>query len=211
MIVACEALPDHTDLVGHKSDSRITYYISGYVARKMLKKTKCSECSRLLLHSKDSNLLPAESCLTRYIYRGGLLYPSESLRDLVKAMEDAFTYCFSFNKLKTDSITDLISCLSVKRLNMVGCEQHKMEVTNQIIRFFTLTRMHFLVAGENAPNQKKKKERKDEVPEVETYDLTVITLTQRTRFYFMLLYITHTVLSLVTFSIILFTFSQRSH
>ncbi|KAH9361785.1 hypothetical protein HPB48_005062 [Haemaphysalis longicornis] len=37
-------------------------------------------------------------------------------------MEEAFTYCFSFNKLKTDSITDLISCLSVKRLNMeVDC------------------------------------------------------------------------------------------
>ncbi|KAH7953952.1 hypothetical protein HPB49_014539 [Dermacentor silvarum] len=156
MMVACEVLPDPAEIVRHKSDSRITYYVSGYVARKMLKKTKCNECSRLLLHTQDSSLLPAESCLTRYTDRGGLLYPSESLTDLVKAMEDAFTYCFSFNKLKTGHMMDLISCLSVKRLNTVGCEQHKVEVTNQIIRFFTLTRMHFLVAGEKASNQKKK-------------------------------------------------------
>lgn len=33
---------------------------------------------------------------------------------------------------------------------MVGCKQYDVEMTNQIIRFFTLTRMHFLVAGENA-------------------------------------------------------------
>lgn len=32
MIVACEALPDHAEIVGHKSNSRITYYVSGYVA-----------------------------------------------------------------------------------------------------------------------------------------------------------------------------------
>lgn len=110
----------------------------------MLKKTKCNECCRLLLRADNSSLFPAELCLTHYINRGGLLYPSEPLTDLVKAMEEAFTYCFSFNKLKTDSIVDLISCLSVKRLNMVGCEQHKVEVTNRIIRFFTLTRCIFL-------------------------------------------------------------------
>ncbi|KAG0415266.1 hypothetical protein HPB47_007542 [Ixodes persulcatus] len=54
MIKACSAFPEHGDMVASKSDSRITYYLSGYVARKMLKKTKCEECSRLLLQPKDS-------------------------------------------------------------------------------------------------------------------------------------------------------------
>lgn len=59
MITACEALPHHAEIVRHRSDSRITYHISGHVARKMLKKTKCDECRRLLLEADDSSLLPA--------------------------------------------------------------------------------------------------------------------------------------------------------
>lgn len=69
--------------------------------------------------------------------RGGLLYPSQALKDLVAAMEDAFTHCFSFNKLKADSIMGLISCLSINKLDMVGCAQHSVEITNQVIRFLS--------------------------------------------------------------------------
>ncbi|KAM7281201.1 hypothetical protein ISCGN_005854, partial [Ixodes scapularis] len=103
MIKACSALPEHGDTVALKSDSRITYYVSGYAARKMLKKTKCEECSRLLLQPKDSPSLPGESCLTKYMDRGGLLYPSQALKDLVEIMEDGITYCFTFNKLRANS------------------------------------------------------------------------------------------------------------
>ncbi|KAH7975036.1 hypothetical protein HPB49_022915 [Dermacentor silvarum] len=38
LVKACDALPDHKDMAQCKSDSRITYYVCGYVARKMLKK-----------------------------------------------------------------------------------------------------------------------------------------------------------------------------
>lgn len=37
LVKACDALPDHKDMVQCKSDSRISY-VCGYVARKMLKK-----------------------------------------------------------------------------------------------------------------------------------------------------------------------------
>lgn len=92
--------------------------------------------------------------------RGGLLYPSQALKDLVAAMEDAFTHCFSFNKLKADSIMGLISCLSINKLDMVGCAQHSVEITNQVIRFFVITRLHVLVAGENASKQGKREKMK---------------------------------------------------
>lgn len=61
MVKACDAFPDHREMVEASSDSRIMYYVSGYVARKMLKKTKCSGCSRLLLQARDSDL-PEEAC-----------------------------------------------------------------------------------------------------------------------------------------------------
>ncbi|KAH9372200.1 hypothetical protein HPB48_019219 [Haemaphysalis longicornis] len=38
VLLSCDALPDHDATVSMKSDSRVTYYVSGYVARKMLKK-----------------------------------------------------------------------------------------------------------------------------------------------------------------------------
>lgn len=114
MIKACSALPEHGDMVASKSDSRITYYVSGYAARKMLKKTKCEECSRLLLQPKDSPSLPGESCLTKYMDRGGLLYPSQALKDLVEIMEDGITYCFTFNKLRANSVRYLPSPASPK-------------------------------------------------------------------------------------------------
>ncbi|KAG0434342.1 hypothetical protein HPB47_019172 [Ixodes persulcatus] len=101
---------------------------------------------------KNSPSLPEESCLQRE----GLLYPSQALKDLFETMEDGFTYCFGFKKFRANSIRDIISCLSENRLNLVGCAEHTVEVTNQVIRFFLLTRKHFLVAAENASRQGKK-------------------------------------------------------
>lgn len=58
MLNACDALPDHRDLVGEKSDSRVTYYVCGYVARRMLKKTKCGDCAELLLQGVSQGPRP---------------------------------------------------------------------------------------------------------------------------------------------------------
>lgn len=116
MLSACDALPDHRDLVGAKSDSRVTYYVCGYVARRMLKKTKCGDCAELLLRGDSEGPRPKESSLTNHMDRGGLMYPSQALTELVSKIEDAFTHCFSFDKLKSNSIRDLISCLYVNKL-----------------------------------------------------------------------------------------------
>lgn len=68
----------------------------------------------------------------------------------IAAIGEAFTHCFSFKKLKTGSIMDLISCLSINRLNMFGYAKHSIVITNEVIWFFDITRLHFLVRGENA-------------------------------------------------------------
>ncbi|KAH9374365.1 hypothetical protein HPB48_017192 [Haemaphysalis longicornis] len=44
VLLSCDALPDHDATVSMKSDSRVTYYVTGYVACKMLK----NEMRRLL-------------------------------------------------------------------------------------------------------------------------------------------------------------------
>lgn len=61
-----------------RSDSRITYYISGYVARKYVLPSKCSRCiSELLLPAEQGRLLNA-SVFVQHKDEGGLLYPSLS-------------------------------------------------------------------------------------------------------------------------------------
>lgn len=132
-----------------------------------------------MLQPKDTRLLPEESCLTNHMDRGGLLYPSQALKDLVAAMEDAFTHCFSFNKLKADRIMDLISCLSINKLNMVGCAQHSVEITNQVIRLFC----HHEVALPCRRREciQEREARKNEVPQVEAHNLTAFITAMPTR------------------------------
>lgn len=104
------ALLDHRDMVGSSSDSHIMYYVSGYVARKRLKKTKCSKCSKILFPAKDSDL-PEEYCLISHMNKGGLLCPSQPLKRFGCCLEDTFTHCFSFNELSlTASWTSLPAC-----------------------------------------------------------------------------------------------------
>lgn len=88
--------------------------------------------------------------------KGGLLYPSAELQQLIVKLEDSFTHCFSFNRLKADSMTDLISCLGTNRLNMVGCGKHNEELTNTVIKSYTLTRLHFIVQAENKSREGKR-------------------------------------------------------
>lgn len=53
-------------------------------------------------------------------------------------------------------MTDLISCLVRNRLNMVGCGKHNKEVTNTVIKFYALTRLHFIVQAENKSRMGKR-------------------------------------------------------
>lgn len=51
---------------------------------------------------------------------------------------------------------DLISSLAKNELNYVGCETHRKELTNKVIKFYALTRLHFLVQAENKARQGKR-------------------------------------------------------
>lgn len=103
----------------------------------MLSKTKCEGCSKALLLPAGCEV-PKEACLTKEIDKGGLLYPSKDLQAFVAKIEDAFTYCFSHNKLKANSYLDLISCLAENCINFVGCTQHRQDQ----IKFYTQHRLH---------------------------------------------------------------------
>lgn len=58
-----------------RRDSRLTYYVAGYAARKFVLKTKCDECKeQLLLTACERERLGAAG-FTNSCDNGGLLYP----------------------------------------------------------------------------------------------------------------------------------------
>lgn len=78
-----------------------------------------------------------------------LLCPSQALSKLVSSLEDTFTHCFSVKQLRKNSLTDLASFLQLRPPVLIGCEKHKVYLTNHIVKFYSITRLHFLDKGKN--------------------------------------------------------------
>ena len=120
----------HLSLVVEKSDSRLVYYMAGYVATKCVLKRDCSSCRDLLNQSEAAeNRLP--SGFTEQCDRDGLLYPSKKLHTSISTVEDLFTGCFSVNKLQRNGISDVVALVSNNFLpcNIVGCTFHSEDST----------------------------------------------------------------------------------
>lgn len=55
---------------------------------------------------------------------------------------------------------DLVSFLQLTKLTLVGCPDHSMALTNMIIKFYVLTRLHFHVKSQNCKRSAKKEKMK---------------------------------------------------
>lgn len=153
----------HFSFVVEKSDSRLIYYVAGYVARKCVLQLKCTLCKDLLLvQSAKAAAEGLPSSFTEYCDWGGLLYPSRELHNFISCLENIFTECFSLRKLHTNSVCDVLAQVKANFLprNSVGCTEHVREVSVKIISFYILTRLHFLVKGINSSNATKRQRAK---------------------------------------------------
>lgn len=149
---------DHSLYAVAKSDRRLIHYISGYAARKCLLPLKCAACEKLLLCSRDhvdSSCSPAE--LTKLCDYGGLLYPSLSLLTFITLLEDKFPECFSTTRIHHDSILDVIEILKGRGIGMIGCDEHRHQLTMRVMSFYLLARMHFFVKAVNRARMSRRK------------------------------------------------------
>lgn len=83
---------------------------------------------------------------TMFYDKGGLLYPSAALYGLIRSLEEAFTHCFSMNRLHSESILDVMALLKNRKEKVVGCESHSRPLTNKVIDLYVITRLHFLLS-----------------------------------------------------------------
>lgn len=151
---------DHSSYVVEKSDSRLVYYLSGYVARKFRTKNSCGTCASKLAMKKQDVAESADNEFTKHFDRGGLLYPGDDLAILVATLEEAFTFFFSTEKLQAFSIHDFMSFLSTIKLHQVGCANHGKELTAKIVQFFVLTRLHFYTKSLNKDRSVQRQKQK---------------------------------------------------
>nr|XP_037276033.1 uncharacterized protein LOC119168745 [Rhipicephalus microplus] len=138
---------DHSQHVA-RSDSRIIFYIAGNVARKCILKSNCKDCLILLTApAPDESFQLAR--LTLFRDNGGLLYPSACLFRFIKKLEDLFTGCFSCEQLHADSILDALTIVKARLWQEVGCPSHVSMLSQKIIQFYVVTRLHFYIKGLN--------------------------------------------------------------
>ncbi|KAH8018871.1 hypothetical protein HPB51_013551 [Rhipicephalus microplus] len=130
--------------------------MAGYVAKKCVEKTGCDTCRTLLLVPASECRADTQAAFTSFCDKGGLLYPSKELFEFVNYLEGVFTGCFSMNRLHADSILDVLSLVKGKD-KIIGCAAHEAEVKAKILRFYIVTRLHFLIKGVNKAKEERRK------------------------------------------------------
>lgn len=76
------------------------------------------------------------------------------------SLENTFTHCFSVKQVRRESLIDLVSFLQVAKLTLVGCPDHRVALTNRIIKFYVLARLHFHVKRQNSQQKPRREQMK---------------------------------------------------
>ncbi|KAM7281815.1 hypothetical protein ISCGN_001976 [Ixodes scapularis] len=154
---SAEVVIDYAAYVAQHSDSRLVYYIAGYVAKKRVVPSSCGLCKSLCLLEKTNvpANLPSEACMEWDL--GGLLYPSGTFYALIQTLEDRLTRTFSQLKLHTKAVKEIVQGLG--QVPSVGCSEHSHVLTMAVVKFYCLTRIHFFLKGLNQTANEKRAKR----------------------------------------------------
>lgn len=132
-------------------------YIAGYVARKA--RTYCRDCPEC----RESLTSQEEGEHTRLIElksKGYLLYPSPSLENLVQCLEKSVQSVVTNHKMCAAYVFLLTEeVMKTGISSFIGCQnlEHQKNLTKRVVKFFLLTRMHFLCKTECQANERARK------------------------------------------------------
>lgn len=96
--------------------------------------------------------LPADACLQRDLC--GLLYPSGAPYVLIQSLENKLTHFFSTARLHVHYVADMWQ--KIGQTPQVGCSDHFITLTQSVVRFYCLTRLHFFLKGVNKKRMEKR-------------------------------------------------------
>ncbi|XP_015118438.1 uncharacterized protein LOC107042082 [Diachasma alloeum] len=148
---------DHNYTVQNTSDD-IQSYVAGYIARKVLRYTKCKSC---ISHCRSST--PEErDVMIEELSLGYLIYPSSNLFKLTKDIETIVQNIMSKTTVQCDTILNIAEAVHGEASNfvLIGCKEHCYALTGEVIYFYLTIRGHFLANFFNKENGVKKKQKK---------------------------------------------------
>lgn len=156
-------LTDINEDVGLPGTSRyLMAYMSGYVARKCRKWTTCVDCIEdLQTTQSDQEHHKMISLMTQ----GHLIYPSNRLVQLLGMIEETILNIVKKESVNCDMLFQITYALQELSLPLIGCCEHKMQLTKSVTSFYIIIRAEFLAKSYNKMNyqakQKTRKARKD--------------------------------------------------
>lgn len=125
-----------------RAQDSVLYYLSGYVAKKALKFSSCTECQASVTNTE---CVPPAAILTekRSFVPGALKHPSQALNELLTVVEAVVQEETKTGKVFGNLFWCIVDVVSKRKLVSLGCGLHTEEFTAQIIKFYLVMRMHF--------------------------------------------------------------------
>ncbi|KAK3918552.1 Transposable element P transposase [Frankliniella fusca] len=162
--VVADVLHDHS-YIDESIDEFAMVYVAGYVARKSAKFTKsfnCEVCEKSL-KLQNADQATDEHLLIKLKSRGYLTYPSDAVVCLIRHLEKHVLKISKSNELEENILFLVAEDLeSSPGLNYVGCDVHKVDLTESIIKFLLIIRMHFLCKSWNLKTKQVKRARAEQ-------------------------------------------------
>ena len=105
---------ENVEVIVNQEDLSPLLYTTGYVARKLIHKVHCEECKRLFGDKdKHFDLDIDEQHLVHFLDRGGLIYPSNLLFNIIQCSYSIFNMCVSSSLecsfIKVDKNDDVLA------------------------------------------------------------------------------------------------------
>lgn len=151
-------LNDHDSHVCTTSDYLLTY-IAGYVAGKGKRFCRnvdnnnnviCEECLKTLVLQPNDEI-PERHKLIQMKTKGHLINPSVALFNLLSTLEKGIIETTKCEEIDANTLFVIMGLINEEKdsITFVGCEKHNHEFTKNIVRFYLITQMFFLVKQAN--------------------------------------------------------------
>lgn len=136
----------------------IIYYVTGFICRKYLKKTKCERC-REAFSTRYENVISGcqESQLVALKSLGGLIHPNLHLVRLYQKIENHFQNHLDSGNIYHEVLSELSEGL--ERLTF-PCEEHMDTMVPSLIHYYLLVRMRQFSKLKNKEEKKQSRNKK---------------------------------------------------
>lgn len=151
---------DH-NYIGEGVDEFALSYVGGFIARHAKRYVKdCSECLSCLKKPRSEST--DVDLLITLKSKGNLTFPSDKLVTLLRHLENKVITTALQNELEENILFVVLDNMESVKIEMmkVGCELHNIELTKSIMKFFLITRMHFLARRWNDRNKEDRKKQR---------------------------------------------------